>query len=119
MKSERKEAHTYADAVEAGLLGVEVDPTPNHAYTVAGVIADEPTPETDADAAATAGAVFGRAAEPPAGTPSSSGTTAKELIAGMGDRSDSELDELVNDKRSTVSEAAKAERDRRAAGGDA
>lgn len=120
MKSERKEAHTYADAVEAGLLGVEVDPTPNEHYTVGGVIAGKPTPETDADAASQAGAVFGRAADGPAGTPtsSSSGTTAKELIAGMGDRSDAELDELANDDRSTVSKAAQAERARRAAGGE-
>jgi hypothetical protein len=32
---------------EAGGRGVFVDPTPNHAYTVAGVTAGEPTPETD------------------------------------------------------------------------
>lgn len=34
-------------AEERGLLGVEVDPTPNENYTVAGVLAGEPTPETD------------------------------------------------------------------------
>lgn len=39
---------------EKGLRGVEVDQTPNSAYTVAGVIAGEPTPETDADAKAKA-----------------------------------------------------------------
>jgi hypothetical protein len=38
-------------AVNAGLLGVEVDQTPNEHYTVAGVTASKPTPETDPDAA--------------------------------------------------------------------
>lgn len=38
-------------AEERGLLGIEVDPTPNSAYTVAGVLAGEPTPETDEEAA--------------------------------------------------------------------
>ena len=32
---------------EAGQRGVKVDPTPNSAYTVAGVTSGEPTPETD------------------------------------------------------------------------
>ena len=32
---------------EQGYRGEAVDPTPNHAYTVAGVTAGEPTPETD------------------------------------------------------------------------
>jgi hypothetical protein len=41
-------------ATDRGLFGVEVDPTPNSAYTMAGVTAGEPTPETDADAAAAA-----------------------------------------------------------------
>lgn len=36
-------------AEERGLLGVEVDPTPNDNYTVAGVLAGAPTPETDPD----------------------------------------------------------------------
>lgn len=35
---------------ERGLRGVEVDPTPNEHYTVAGVTQGLPTPETDADA---------------------------------------------------------------------
>ena len=39
---------------EAGGRGEFVDPTPNHAYTVAGVTAGEPTPETDEGAAADA-----------------------------------------------------------------
>lgn len=42
------------EATKRGLLGVEVDPTPNSAYTVAGVLAGEPTPETDPDAAVAA-----------------------------------------------------------------
>ncbi|MET9467786.1 hypothetical protein ABZY44_23885 [Streptomyces sp. NPDC006544] len=37
-----------------GFYGVETDPTPNEHYTVAGVVAGKPTPETDKDAAATA-----------------------------------------------------------------
>ena len=32
---------------EQGFRGTKVDPTPNHAYTVAGVTEGEPTPETD------------------------------------------------------------------------
>jgi hypothetical protein len=33
---------------EQGYFGTKVDPTPNEAYTVSGVLAGEPTPETDA-----------------------------------------------------------------------
>lgn len=36
---------------EQGFRGVEVDPTPNENYTVAGVTSGAPTPETDAAAA--------------------------------------------------------------------
>ena len=36
---------------EQGFRGIEVDPTPNENYTVAGVIKGAPTPETDAGAA--------------------------------------------------------------------
>lgn len=36
---------------EQGFRGVKVDPTPNEAYTVAGVTAGAATPETDAKAA--------------------------------------------------------------------
>jgi hypothetical protein len=36
---------------EQGFRGIEVDPTPNENYTVAGVTSGKPTPETD-DAAA-------------------------------------------------------------------
>lgn len=42
---------------------------------------------------------------------------ASELIAGVGDASDEELAELVGDPRKTVSAAAAAELERRAAGG--
>lgn len=41
-------------ATERGFFGVEVDPTPNEHYTVDGVTAGKPTPETDADAHDTA-----------------------------------------------------------------
>lgn len=34
-----------------GFRGVEVDPTPNENYTLAGVTSGKPTPETDDDAA--------------------------------------------------------------------
>jgi hypothetical protein len=34
-----------------GFRGVEVDPTPNENYTIAGVTSGAPTPETDDDAA--------------------------------------------------------------------
>lgn len=35
-----------------GYFGVQVDPTPNENYTVAGVISGKPTPETDPEHAA-------------------------------------------------------------------
>lgn len=34
---------------DQGFRGAKVDPTPNEHYTVAGVTAGKPTPETDAD----------------------------------------------------------------------
>jgi hypothetical protein len=37
-----------------GFRGIEVDPTPNENYTIAGVTSGAPTPETDDDAAETA-----------------------------------------------------------------
>jgi len=37
---------------ERGYVGVKVDPTPNEAYTLAGVAAGQPTPETDPATAA-------------------------------------------------------------------
>lgn len=44
----QKEVQKVVDEAEdKGYLGVEVDPTPDAHYTVAGVLAGEPTPETD------------------------------------------------------------------------
>lgn len=37
----------FEEATEKGYWGQKVDPTPNHAYTVEGVTAGEPTPETN------------------------------------------------------------------------
>lgn len=37
--------------LDQGYRGIEVDPTPNEHYTVGGVLAGKPTPETDDDAA--------------------------------------------------------------------
>ncbi len=46
------EVQKQVDEDEArGFRGVEVDPTPNEAYTVTGVTSGQPTPETDDDAA--------------------------------------------------------------------
>ncbi|MFD6363172.1 hypothetical protein ACFWFX_25475 [Streptomyces roseolus] len=36
-------------AEDKGYIGVPVDPTPKDHYTVAGVVAGKPTPETDGD----------------------------------------------------------------------
>lgn len=36
---------------DQGFRGTKVDPTPNAAYTVNGVLKDKPTPETDSNAA--------------------------------------------------------------------
>jgi hypothetical protein len=45
-----KEIQRVNDEAQAqGFFGVESDPTPNENYTVAGVIAGKPTPETDLD----------------------------------------------------------------------
>jgi len=42
------EVQQKKDAEEdRGLHGVKVDPTPDHHYTVDGVLAGKPTPETD------------------------------------------------------------------------
>lgn len=48
----KKETETDSDKVEvveegAGYRGVQADKTPNEHYTIAGVIAGKPTPETD------------------------------------------------------------------------
>ncbi len=48
---EQAQAQVDADA-ELGYRGVEVDLTPNEAYTVAGVSAGTPVPETQQDPAA-------------------------------------------------------------------
>ena len=43
------EVQAAVDAAEdKGYIGVPVDPTPKENYTVAGVLAGKPTPETDA-----------------------------------------------------------------------
>lgn len=39
---------------DQGYRGTVADPTPNHAYTVGGVVHGEPTPETDTELAAQA-----------------------------------------------------------------
>lgn len=44
------EVQAAVDAAEdKGYIGVPVDPTPKENYTVAGVLAGKPTPETDPD----------------------------------------------------------------------
>lgn len=46
----QKEVQKAVDeASEKGFLGVEVDPTPDSHYSVAGVLEGKPTPETDLD----------------------------------------------------------------------
>lgn len=62
--SERVQAQTDA-AEDRGVLGVEVDPTPNENYTVAGVLSGAPTPETDRAAAQAATARRGELARDP------------------------------------------------------
>lgn len=37
----------FDEAEDKGYIGVPVDPTPKENYTVAGVLAGKPTPETD------------------------------------------------------------------------
>lgn len=44
----QKEVQKAVDeAADKGYLGVEVDPTPDSHYSVAGVLEGKPTPETD------------------------------------------------------------------------
>jgi hypothetical protein len=50
-----------------GFRGVEVDPTPNENYTLAGVTSGAPTPETDDDAAEAASKAQADAASKAAG----------------------------------------------------
>jgi hypothetical protein len=45
------------EAVAKGFRGVEVDTTDDHAYTVAGQLAGEPTPETHPEQAAKVGSL--------------------------------------------------------------
>jgi hypothetical protein len=47
------------EAEDQGFVGVKVDPTPDEHYTVAGVVAGKPTPETDPEAAAKAAQAAG------------------------------------------------------------
>lgn len=62
-KNDAKKAGETAVAIEKavdketeqGFRGVDVDPTPNEHYTVAGVTAGKPTPETDPEAAKAVG----------------------------------------------------------------
>lgn len=42
---------TFDEGTDQGFLGVRTDPTPLHHYTLPGVLAGKPTPETDAGAA--------------------------------------------------------------------
>ncbi|MFD5566647.1 hypothetical protein [Streptomyces cadmiisoli] len=45
----QQEVQQFVDAAEdKGYIGVPVDPTPKENYTIAGVLAGKPTPETDA-----------------------------------------------------------------------
>jgi hypothetical protein len=39
--------HKYQAALDQGFEGIAADPTPDHHYTLAGVLAGKPTPETD------------------------------------------------------------------------
>lgn len=57
-KAEKAEAEVQKAVdveTEQGFRGEEVDETDNHAYTVGGVVAGEPTPESDPEQAEKAG----------------------------------------------------------------
>lgn len=64
-RSDESQVKASADEVQAnmdeindkGFMGERVDPTPLDNYTVSGVVAGKPTPETDAKAAAKAAEV--------------------------------------------------------------
>lgn len=45
---------TLEEASKVGYLGTKVDPTPDEHYTVAGVLAEKPTPENDQQSRAAA-----------------------------------------------------------------
>ena len=52
----QRQLQSRADQVAlAGVIGTKRDPTPESAYTLAGVTSGEPTPESDPAAAALAG----------------------------------------------------------------
>lgn len=53
------------EATDQGYTGVKVDPTPDHAYTMAGQVQNAPTPETDAGLAVEAAAATGTAPDAP------------------------------------------------------
>ena len=55
----------FDEAHEQGAFGSLTDPTPNDHYTVGGVLAGKPTPETDAEAHAAARAAVGPPLPPP------------------------------------------------------
>jgi hypothetical protein len=52
--ADKKAGSLLEQANEQGFLGTKVDPTPNEAYTVAGVTEGQATPENDAKLAAQA-----------------------------------------------------------------
>lgn len=47
--AQKKATDAVAAEEKNGFRGVQVDKTPNENYTVAGVVAGKPTPETKAD----------------------------------------------------------------------
>lgn len=59
-KTDPKPAEVAGNEQEQGYRGVAVDPTPNANYTLAGVTAGKPTPETDAKQRAKAREATGR-----------------------------------------------------------
>lgn len=67
--TEKPVTRTLEEAVETGYLGSVPDQTPNENYTLAGVIANKPTPENqrrpaDAGIVTTAGVPLGGASSP-------------------------------------------------------
>lgn len=48
-EAEKQAQEAVGTETDRGFRGVEVDHTPNHAYTVAGVLAGEDVPEAAAD----------------------------------------------------------------------
>lgn len=60
---ERAVTEAMEEANDQGFVGEKVDPTPNSAYTFQGVTQQQPTPETDVQAARAADAEAGRGVE--------------------------------------------------------